>query len=307
MMETVENSQMSAEVISGIIADKERKIRSGMDKLEQIDATCSVLVGNMDRLQDMGSILKTLDDLTEKVGVCLNIRRIRNRIEFDQEMIKEHNKMRGDLSYKLREIERTLGDQKKLSDILNSETLPQLELIKRKKKMWEAVESGLSPSRGLPCIYLVRFINKLISIANSYIKEVWCHDMELVYLNEEDELDFTLSVMMNKSTIVKDISLCSKGEQSMIDLAMTLAICVERCYLEKYPIKLDEIDSALTEEHRSKLINLLGSMLEEGVIKQMFLVNHFAAYTGISKCECLVLSPEGIVTPAEYNKNAVIW
>ena len=178
--------------------------------------------------------------------------------------------------------------------------------LKQEEDIWKAVESGLNPSKGLPCIYLVRFMNRLIQRANQFIKEVWCHDMELVYLNEEDDLDFTIQVMQNKSTITKDISLCSNGEAAIINLAMILAIGVERGYLNWCYLKLDEIDAALTETHRSRLVALIDRLVNEGVIKQLFLVNHFAIQTGMSKCSTICLCSEGIVLPNEYNGDNVV-
>ena len=306
MMKTMETAQLSAEVIEGIIADRERKINDGVAKLSEIENICDKLASEMERITDIGSLLRDVARLTERTKICLNIKLIRNRIEFDQEIIREHLSLKNHLSTRLREIERVLQDQKRLSDILNTETLPQLELIKKQKARWEAVEAGLSPSKGLPCIYLVRFINKLIERANALIREVWDHDMELVFLSEDDDLDFTLQVMHNKSTVVKDVSWCSMGEQTMINLAMTLAICMERGYLKQYAIKLDETDAALTENHRSKLVQMIGRLLAEGEIKQLFMVSHFFAQTGIPNVENVVLSTDGIVLPNSYNENVTI-
>ena len=306
MMESVEKTQLSAEVIDGIIADRERKIDEGLRKLTSIEGMCNDLVRRMNRMTHVGELVRQIDDLTERAQVAINIKIIRTRIEFDKEMIAEHIRVKNELNSKLREIESTLQDQKRVDDILNTEIIPTLEKVRSEKQKWEAVEAGLSPNKGLPCIYLVRFINRLIARANAYIKEVWNHDMELVYRSEDEDLDFTLPVMMNKSIVVDDIALCSKGEQSMIDLAFMLALCVERGYANTCAVKLDEIDSGMTEEHRTKLIGLLDRLLSDGEIKQMFLVNHFAIQTGLTHSECIVLSTDGIIVPQVYNTNCDI-
>ena len=93
----------------------------------------------------------------------------------------------------------------------------------------------------------------------------------------------------------------------MIDLAFMLALCVERGYANTCAIKLDEIDAALTEEHRTRLVGLLDRLLADGVIKQMFLVNHYAIQTGLTHAECVVLSSDGIVVPNVSNESAVIY
>ena len=307
MMDSLENTQMSTDVINGIIADKEKKLEAGISKLEEIDARCAKLVAGMDHIANINGILRELQTIITRTETAMNIKLVRTRIEFDKEIIAEHTRIKNDLSTKLREIERTLTEQKRISDILHSETLPQLENIRKEKQKWEAVEQALSPTKGLPCIYLVRFINRLFARMNAYIKEVWSYDMELVYLNEEDDLDFTFQVMINKSSIVQDISVCSNGQKAIIDLAFILAVCVERGWNNKFAICMDEVDSALTDEHRGKLVGLISELLDNGTIKQLFLVNHFAIQTGIQHCETVALSTDGVVLPAEYNLHANIF
>ena len=306
MMKTIESTQMSAETIERIVADRELKIDKGIKEIQSIEEECDSISKSLDKVSRVAEIMIDINRIIESVQTNLNIKIIRTRIEFDQEMIREHDALRNEVSATLREIERTLDDQKRLRDVLETEIRPTMTRLKQEEDIWKAVESGLNPSKGLPCIYLVRFMNRLIQRANQFIKEVWCHDMELVYLNEEDDLDFTIQVMQNKSTITKDISLCSNGEAAIINLAMILAIGVERGYLNWCYLKLDEIDAALTETHRSRLVALIDRLVNEGVIKQLFLVNHFAIQTGMSKCSTICLCSEGIVLPNEYNGDNVV-
>ena len=306
MMKTIESTQMSAETIERIVADREMKIEKGINEIRAIEDECVEIESNLDKVSRVAEIMLDINRIVESVQINLNIKIIRTRIEFDQQMIREHDALRNEVSETLRDIERTLDDQKRLRDVLDTEIRPTLKRLRKDEDKWKAVESGLNPSKGLPCIYLVRFINRLIQRANQFIKEVWCHDLELVYLNEEDDLDFTIQVMQNKSTIVKDICLCSNGEAAIINLAMILAIGVERGYLNWCYLKLDEIDAALTEGHRSKLVALIDRLVNEGKIKQLFLVNHFAIQTGMSKCSTICLCSEGIVLPNEYNNDNVV-
>jgi len=304
-LKTIESTQMSAEMIEKIVADRETRISKGIKEIQAIEDECAEINDNLDKVSRVAEIMVDINRIVDSVKTNMNIKIIRTRIEFDQQMIREHDALRSEVSAKLREIERTLEDQKRLRDVLDTEIRPTMKRLRRDEDIWKAVESGLNPAKGLPCIYLVRFINRLLQRANEFIKEVWCHDLELVYLNEEDDLDFAIQVMQNKSTIVKDICLCSNGEQAIINLAMILAIGVERGYLNWCYLKLDEIDAALTEGHRSKLVSLIDRLVNEGVIKQLFLVNHFAIQTGMSKCSTICLCSEGIVLPNEYNNENV--
>lgn len=307
MMETVDNATMSTAIIESIIAEKEAKLEEGIKKIASIDDKVKYLYDHMETIGETGKVLKVLDDTINDVQTNLNIEWLKTRIDFDRKIIREHLAIKGDLSAKLREIEFTLSEQKRTLDILETEIKPTLNNLRTKKLQWELVEAGLSPSKGLPCIYLIRFINRLIAKANALIKEVWCYDLEMVYLDEGEDLDFTIEVLINKSTTVKDISICSKGQQAIIDLAMTLAICIERGWLNNYPCKFDEVDAALTEQHRTSLVGMISRLIDDGILKQMFLVNHFAAQTGMSNCESVCLSSDGIVLPSVVNEHAEIY
>ena len=305
-METVEAAQMSANVIAGIIRDKQAQLDAGIAEYSRLKTQLGQLDAWMEQTGDVGRILKRVDELISEVETAMNIKILKNRIEFNREMIKQHQIMKIELSTKLRDIEHTLQEQRRITDILQTEIKPTLDDIRRQKIKWETVEQGLSPSKGLPCIYLTRFINRLISRINNYIKEVWCYDMELMYVEESDDLDFTLPVLMNKSTIVKDVGVLSKGQSAMVDLAFVLAVAAERGWLKQYPLCCDEIDAGFQEMHRTKLVELLGRLLENEDVTQMFLVNHYAIQSGFSDIDIVCLSSEGIVLPGAYNLHCTI-
>ena len=68
----------------------------------------------------------------------MNIKIIRTRIEFDQQMIREHDAFRNEVSATLRDIERTLDDQKRIKDVLDTEIRPTLAKLKDEEDKWKA-------------------------------------------------------------------------------------------------------------------------------------------------------------------------
>ena len=81
-------------------------------------------------------------------------------------------------------------------------------------------------------------------------------------------------VLINNDGTVKDISICSKGQKEIIDLAIILAICTYRGYSIKFPLKLDEMSSGLSPDHNSKLFGFLGELFSRDEILQAFIVSH---------------------------------
>ena len=305
MMKTNEAANLSLEVINEIIEDRQKKLDRGITELDSLDRQLIDLNASRADVADLDDALKSMEELILNTQKQFNSELISCRIDFDKHLIREHTSIRNTLSERLREVEYTLNDQKRIIDVLDTEIRPTLESLRKQKAEWEMVEYGLSPTRGLPCIYLIRFINRLIEKTNRLIKRIWFCDMELAYLDEKDNLDFTIGLILNKSSTVRDISLCSNGQKAVIDLCFTLSLCQERNLLD-YTIKMDEADAALTEMHRLNLVQMISDMLSDGEIKQLLLVNHFALQTGISSCETVALSTDGIVIPGDYNEHAII-
>lgn len=306
IIETNSNTALSEKVINEIISRKRDQLEIGIKELEDLETLMNKKTVDLRDSMKLDLNLGCIDTAIEEVNKALNASIILNRIEFDEKILSEHNEVRRVISSKLREVEHTLSEQKRITDVLDTEIRPTLNDLRNQKSDWEIVEKGLNPNSGLPCIYLIRFINRLISRVNAIIEDVWYSDMELAYLEEKDNLDFSLKVIFNKSTTAKDISLCSAAQQTLINIAFMLAIAIERGFIDWLPIRLDESDAPFTEEHRAKLIDMLSRMIENQVIKQMMIVSHFAAQSGIPRCSNVVLSTDGIVCPPKFNEHVVI-
>ena len=306
MMKSSEAANLSAEVIQEMITERQKKLDAGIVELERLEQQLTSLKSDTQRARDAQTCLNDLQSWIKTAEQIVNRRLIQCRIEFDQKMIQEHLAMKNEIGTRLREIEHTLDEQKRITDVLNTEIRPTLEQLRKDRLDWELVESGLSPTKGLPCIYLVRFMNRLIARANAIIKEIWYSDMEIAYIEEKETLDFSLGVIFNKSSTIKDCSLCSNGQKAVLDFAFTVALATERGFQNWCPLALDEADAALTEQHRTAFVGVINRLLGEGIIKQLFLVNHFAMQTGMQSCDIVSLSSDGIVLPMVYNQHAVI-
>ena len=306
MMDSNDAVAMSMDVIEGIIKDKESSLEHGIHDLEQLEVRIRDLVTKADKITGMQQDVASLDKLIVEINDAINSLIVSNRIEFDTQMIREHESIRDVVSRKLREVEYTLQEQKRISDVLETEIRPTMQELREQRRLWEIVESGLSPTKGLPCIYLIRFMNRIFARANEIISRIWFCDMELAYIDEKENLDFSISLILNKSSTVKDISLCSNGQKAVIDFAVTLAIAIERGFNKWLPFKCDEIDAALTPERRTKLTQYIADSLDDGTIKQLMLVNHFSLQTGLLNVDVVSLSDDDIVLPEVYNKHVII-
>ena len=75
----------------------------------------------------------------------------------------------------------------------------------------------------------------------------------------------------------------------------------------EYPIKLDEVCGALSAGNQSRLLMLLGNIMRNHEIGQLFLIEHNSVlYSAFNDCQTLVLDDADIVVPANYNENVKI-
>lgn len=305
-MASTKRLQMSIDLIDQTIRDREEKLNVGVNEIIELEEKEKNAKQRGEEIKRIAETFDRLDYRITDAHYLLNQERIELVIKWHEDLILELASLRIGLQEELLNVTKTLQEQQKSIDILNDEILPNIKKLEHDKHIYEVVADGLSPTSGLPCIYLIRFINRLLTRANEIIRQVWMYNMELMYLKEEDNLDFTIQVLIRNSTIVKDINLCSNGQKAIIDLAMTIALCQERGFLNWAGLCLDECDAALTDDHRTKLVSLINKMVSREEIKQLFLVNHFAIQTGMDKCDSVVLSEEGIIIPFGANEHAKI-
>ena len=298
--------QVSAEIVESTIKDREEKLNHGIKEIEDLETLCKKESDLAWHIHDTARDFSEMLSLRNLVREFVQYERVKAWIEFYRGVADDLVRAKNDINEELYNISKILQEQHKYSSILEDEILPTIDKVSKDKETYESVADGLSPVNGLPCIYLIRFINRLIAKANKIIGKVWYYNLELIYLDEGADLDFNIKIMFRNSTEAKDISMLSKGQRAIVDLAMRLALCIERGFLEEFAVRLDEIDGPLTEEHRTKLVCMLSDLMDKGVIKQMLLVNHYAMQTGMHQCSCVALNTEGIIVPDDVNQCAEI-
>lgn len=305
-LETAQAAAKELKLISKTIYDKQTKLSQLIKQYRTNEQLIQKLTSDRTVLKEMESLASKVEMLQHDAQENSIARWKRARIDFDDMLLQQFDELKRLAMSKLASIDITIREQESLLTRLNDEVLPNIKEIQTELKDWVAVEEGLSPSTGLPHIHMVCYINKLITRVNEYLKRVWCYDMELMYLEEDKPLDYTIRVLINRNSTVADLSILSDGQKAMVSLAFTLAIATERGYADQYPIKMDEVDPALGETHRIKLTSMVSDMVLDKTIHQLFLVNHFVVHTGMSDCEVICFSTEGIVAPAVFNERAVI-
>ena len=253
--------------LEGRLAETEREVMEKKREKNEFIHQFGFLKQHKAIMDDLSILTDNFERLQAKIIVTAVV-------EFVKNEIAEMQEKKSRISEKLRELDAIVREQEGLRLRLHEEILPTTDKIKKDLFKWGLIEEELSPVSGLPKRIMTTYINGIFKRANRFISQVWNYEMELVYLRDDIDCDYTFPVMINGDGIVKDISICSKGQKEIIDLALILSICTYRGYSIKFPLKLDEMSSGLSPDHNSKLFGFLGELFSRDEILQAFIVSH---------------------------------
>lgn len=89
-----------------------------------------------------------------------------------------------------------------------------------------------------------------------------------------------------------------------MDLSWTIAILLQMKLLNKVPFYADEITRCMDGYHRGKTIEFLNALMDNKLIEQCFIINHFVSVSeGFKTCNVVCLSTENLSDIPE-NANA---
>lgn len=265
------------EMITKVMVEKEVQLSKVNDQI----TACKQELSSLEDVHSIHAqherLITEINQLAEdfswyKQGVML-----KTEIEYTERIMSDITRDKNQIGTKLRELEGILKEQEGYNIRLKDEILPSIEKIEVQIKKYQLIADEICPTSGLPCSSIMKYANAILHKANQYIRAIWSFDMELSYFSEEEcqSFDFTFPILLNNTSKVPDISLASKGQSSVINLAITLAMASYLKMSSQYPIILDEILEGLSVQHVQTATDLLGKYLHEEAI-QSYIVSHDA-------------------------------
>ena len=200
------------------------------------------------------------------------------------------------------ELERTLKAQAGLQERYQEEVMSELGRIEKEQKDQEAIEKALV---AIPRDSMVDFLNGVFEQANLLIAQVWTVPFEIDLLKEDHVLDYDFMVSGDNESS-REMSQCSEGQTDMLSLAINLALRMQLGHLN-IPLCLDEPGRTFDDQHKTNLVKLLKRMLDDGIVSQLFIVNHHASiHEGFADSETMVTREENVMVPEVYNAHCTI-
>ena len=270
------------EYITKSLIEKEFELTNVGKKLAELDRMVSSTEANLHLYKDHLNLHNRVTMVNSKYQVWKKIFIHQEELKCLSNMIWYLQEVKQQINEKLRELDTIVKEQTGYLTRLKDEIEPSIQEKTVLSKKLSLVAEQLSPTSGIPYRYTVRYVNAILNLANQFIRRVWNYDIELAYFdeNKNESFDFTFKLLINHSSEVKDIKFCSKSQKSIINLAMRLAICIYRGYVDQYPIKLDEIDDGCSPIHQDKLTAFLVELLNRKSIIQSFIANQSVTVTG---------------------------
>lgn len=287
-----------------ISIDKEEKyIQTQLQRISDYETEISSLKRRCDKIDRFDSLVNRITTLRqdlEQLGRDGVIHHERYQLS---DMATSLRTIRQETLSRLGEVEQILRGQDILQARYTEEVINQIKEIEQERAILLATEKGLET---VPRTYIIPFINDLITQMNLLIEMIWTQPLTILPFPEDHDLSNYLFPFEKERGRVADISLGSEGEQELFNLVFALAVRIV-LDLRDYPLFLDEAGRTFDEKHKQNLIRLLNGLIDDGIISQLFLVNHHATiHEGFVNSEVLVLKEDNIVLPTVFNTHVTM-
>ena len=303
----IQSSVVSVDFITKELDKLQSELDSSLDKLNTVDIDIKLLKEEYDRYQEYRTAYTKSKELAAKYDKVERILIVNKVYEYWKDLYNKLYQYSTDIDRELRNLDTIVETQDKLRYSYNHEILKQLEYITADKSIYDKVELALSPNSGIAHKYMVRYLNTLIKNVNHFLSKIWAYPLVIESIDENSAIDYTFPVRVGNETN-KDISMLSDGQTEIMNLVWVLTILLQMKLLNKMPFYADEITRCMDSYHRTKTIEFLNSLLDNKLIEQCFIINHFVSVSeGFKNCNIVCLSTDNLNDiPENANKNVKI-
>lgn len=219
----------------------------------------------------------------------------------------EHEKLvarRKAIHTKLGELSALVKEQEVIKRTYESETIALLAEVKKKMELHEAINSALSPNSGLVHKSMVNYLNAMVEHVNYFIDELWSFKLQMMPLDIAKPLTYQFPICIGEE-VASDINHLSDGQTEIVDFTWCLAILLQLKMLNRIPLYADELGRACDLTHRNRILAFLNSLVDNQLVEQVFLINHYAALQdGFTNSDIICLNEENLgELPTEVNSH----
>ena len=303
----IKTSDTSLEFLKTELTKKEAAVKEKLANLDKINSDLEDVDNRYNLYLEYSLACNKIHEFQEKYSRAERNILIKNAYKYWNGLKNYYNQIQINVREELRTIETIVKEQELIHHTYKTEILPFIEKINKEKSIYERLELALSPNSGIPHRSMVRYLNTMIHNVNYFLSQIWAYQMKLVSVDENSPLDYGFPITIKNETN-KDINCTSDGQAEVIDLVWVLTILLQMKLLNKIPFFADEIGRCMDEVHRQKTLDFLNSLIDNRLIEQLFLINHYAAISnGFKECNVICLNSDNLTDlPNNTNEHVKI-
>ena len=303
----MKTSAVNADFIKKELVKREMDIHNKLSELNTIKKDIESADAEYNLYLEYSTACSKIKDLQDTFTRGERSLIVKKACEYWSTVKSVYEKINNEIQEELRSLETIIKEQDMLRHTRDTEIIPSIAEIENKKNDLTKIEYALSPNTGIPHSSMVKYINTMINNVNYFISKIWSYKMQLDTISEVDTIDYEFGLkVMNHH--ISDISSTSDGQKEVIDFVWVLTILLQMKLLDKIPFFADEISRCMDTHHRSKVLEFINSLIDGGLINQIFIVNHFAAINdGFTDSNVICLSDENMTDlPDRTNEHVKI-
>lgn len=270
------------------------------NKHQKLDAQCALYL-------DYASTCDTLEEMERIYSRGERALLVSKAIEYWKRLGQYLFDCKKKINEELRDLETLVKDQEIIKHTYESETITLIDKIAHEKLIHEKICDALNPNTGIAFKSMVKYLNSIITNVNYFISQLWNFKLELPTLTLDQALDYNFKIRIGSDT-AGDLSHLSDGQTEVVNFAWELAILLQMKTLNNIPLYADELGRAMDVTHRQKLLDFLKQLVDNKLVNQMFLINHYAALSdGFTNSDIIALDTTNLPDlPKEINQHVKI-
>lgn len=220
-------------------------------------------------LEATNKILVPLESASqEKMKLEFDLKQLTNSISTQRELYKE--------------LENKISEYKKL--------VTEGEELSKKHKDLSMILDTVSTKKGIPVIYMKRYLGKIQQLANNLLKLIY-HDTLQIAKFKVTQDTFEVPYIKNGTTI-PDVKYASQSEVALITMALSFALS-NKASGSYNILLLDEIEGGLDEVNRGAFLTMLYMQMNALKAEQVFIISQNLPQMVNVPMDCIMLSEIG--------------
>lgn len=280
-IKAVSNNKSDIDALKEELADTEANISSMLVAIQNKENEITELDNKINSTSDEVNALLEYKELSETYAdMSQRIEELTQEIKSDEKTLTEVS----DIQQKIDNVHALIKTVTWNIDKTNSELFTkkvamqdfvklseEKNILNTKFDDIEVIREALSPTKGIPLLYIQLYLKNTTMFVNSLLQSVYGDDFAI----DEFEItptEFNIPYIKN-GVRINDVAYASQGEKSFLSLALSFAL-INQSIKDYNILLLDEIDSTLDTKNRAMFLNILEKQMEIIDADQIFLITH---------------------------------